>query len=71
MSIKEKAISLGFADAAFESRSGFIRSCWRYSGDNVIYEFEIPEGVTAFVKLPSGKNEKLGGGKYVFTEKTI
>jgi alpha-L-rhamnosidase len=59
---------LGFADTSYESRSGLIRSYWYYKGDTVHYEFEIPEGVTAYVTLPSGKKETLTGGKFLFAE---
>lgn len=59
---------LGFADASIESRNGFIRSHWYYKGDTVYYEFEIPQGVTAHLRLPSGHTEELGGGIYHFAE---
>lgn len=59
---------LGFCDASIESRSGFIRSYWYYKNDTVYYEFEIPEGVTAYLTLPSGYRETLNGGKYIFTD---
>ncbi len=59
---------LGFADASIESRNGFIRSYWYYKGDKVYYEFEIPQGVTAHLRLPSGYTEELNGGIYHFAE---
>ena len=59
---------LGFADNSIESRNGFIRSHWYYKGDTVYYEFEIPEGVTAHLRLPSGYTETLTGGNYHFAE---
>lgn len=60
---------LGFAEASFDSRSGNIRAYWYYKGDTVYYEFEIPEGVTAELKLPSGYTATLGAGAHYFTDK--
>ena len=60
--------SLGFADASIDSRNGKIRSYWYYKDEKVYYEFEIPEGVTAHLTLPSGRRETLCGGSYRFTE---
>ena len=59
---------LGFADTTFESRSGFIRSYWYYKGDTVYYEFTVPQGVTANLRLPSGYTAVLTGGTYHFAE---
>ena len=60
---------LGFADTSYESRSGLIRSYWCYKDDAIHYEFEVPQGVTAHIELPSGKREIVTGGKYLFAEK--
>ncbi len=57
---------LGFADASIDSRNGKIRARWYYKEDMVYYEFDIPEGVTATVILPSGKTSVLTGGRYLF-----
>ena len=43
---------LGFVKAEYPSASGLIKSGWRYDGDNWIWDFTIPEGVTAEVTLP-------------------
>ena len=59
---------LGFAEASIESRNGKITSIWKYSGDNVHYEFIIPEGVTAHIELPSGFKTTVGYGIHNFTE---
>ena len=59
---------LGFADASIDSRHGLIRSHWYYKGDTVYYEFEIPFGVTANLRLPSGYTETLTAGTYHFAE---
>jgi len=55
---------LGFAEAIFDSRHGKIRSFWRYEGDCIYYEFEIPEGTVAYIELPSGKMKTIYGGIY-------
>ena len=60
--------ALGFAKASIESRNGFILSHWYYKEDRVYYEFEIPKGVTAHLRLPSGRCETLTGGIYHFAE---
>jgi len=60
--------NLGFADTSIESRNGFIRSYWYYKGDTVYYEFTVPEGVTAYLRLPSGYTATLTGGIHHFAE---
>ena len=60
--------SLGFADASIDSRNGTIRSYWYYKGDSVYYEFDIPDGVTAHITLPSGYRTTLPFGSYRFGE---
>lgn len=59
---------LGFIDSSIEKRYGKIRSAWYYKGNAVYYEFEIPEGVTAQMLLPSGYTKKLTKGCYHFSE---
>ena len=59
---------LGFAKASIDSRSGRISSHWHYSGDLIHYEFEIPDGTTAYLTLPSGRTEVLTHGTHSFTE---
>lgn len=60
--------NLGFADASIETRNGKVRAHWYYKGDRVYYEFEIPEGVTAKITLPSGATKTVTGGAYHFAE---
>ena len=60
--------SLGFAESVWETRNGKIRSHWYYKGDQVYYEFEIPQGVTAKLRLPSGYEDTLCEGSYRFAE---
>ena len=55
---------LGHLDAQFKSLSGTIKSAWKYEGDQWVWTFTIPEGVTAFVTLPGeegdGKDYEAG-----------
>jgi hypothetical protein len=59
---------LGFAETVYQSRNGVIRSHWYYKGDTVYYEFDIPTGVTAKLRLPGGYTETLTEGSYRFAE---
>lgn len=59
---------LGWIDAGIESVSGKINVHWYYKGNTVYYEFDIPEGVKAYITLPSGYSTVLNGGKYHFAE---
>ena len=59
---------LGFAESVLETRQGRIRSHWYYKGDVVYYEFDIPQGTTAKLRLPSGICKTLGEGCYHFAE---
>ncbi len=59
---------LGYAKASIDSRCGRISTHWYYKGDTVYYEFDIPEGVTAYLTLPSGRATILKGGKHFFAE---
>lgn len=56
--------SLGWAKAAYDSPAGRIVSGWRYDGDVVTYEFEIPANLTADVTLPDGRKLTLVPGKH-------
>ncbi|MBE6553326.1 MAG: alfa-L-rhamnosidase [Ruminococcaceae bacterium] len=59
---------LGYAEGSIESRNGKIGVYWYYKGDRVYYEVEIPAGVTAALKLPSGYTATLTEGSYRFAE---
>ena len=56
--------ALGWAKAAYDSPAGRIVSGWRYDGDVVTYEFEIPANLTADVTLPDGRKLTLAPGKH-------
>ncbi len=57
---------LGYAKAEFKTKFGFIRSSWRYEGENVRYRFGIPEGTVATLTLPGKEPTVLTGGEYEF-----
>lgn len=59
---------LGFVQTSLETRHGCLRVHWYYKGDRVYYEFEIPAGVTAHLRLPSGYAADLPAGCYHFAE---
>jgi len=56
--------ALGWAKATYDSPAGRIVSGWRYNGDAVAYEFEIPANLTADVTLPDGRKFTLAPGKH-------
>lgn len=55
---------LGYAKASYQSPYGRIESGWKYDGDKVTYEFEIPSNTHAEVILPDGRREVLDSGRY-------
>ncbi len=54
---------IGYASGSIDTRQGRVSSSWRYIGDKVRYEFEIPQATTATLKL-DGKERILSGGHY-------
>ena len=54
---------LGFAKTRIETRSGIIRSEWKYTNDGVRYSFAIPEGTTADVTI-DGVTKSYTAGEY-------
>ena len=52
------------ARASYQSPLGKIVSGWRYEGDEVFYEIEIPSNTEAEVILPDGRIEILTAGSY-------
>ena len=58
---------ISHASASYDSPWGTISSSWKKTESGVIYEFAVPEGCKARLRLP-GKTEKiLKSGKYNFT----
>ena len=49
---------LGHLKAEYKSAAGLIKSAWRYKGDQWIWTFTIPKGVTASVTLPGETTSK-------------
>ena len=43
---------LGYCDAEYKSAAGLIKSCWKYEGDEWIWNFTVPEGSVASVTVP-------------------
>lgn len=60
--------ALGYARACYLSPCGKIVSGWRYEGDSVNYEIEIPAGVEALLVLPGEEARTLVAGTYHFTK---
>ncbi len=56
--------ALGFVNCSIDSVSGRIESNWYYKGDNVYFEFTVPEGAEAEITLPDGRRENVVGGTY-------
>lgn len=59
---------LGFLNVSLRTRSGMLRTCWYYKGDMVYYEFEVPAGAVAHLRLPSGCTTELTGGCWHFVD---
>lgn len=55
---------LKYAKAVYRSAVGKIVSGWRYEGEKVIYEIELPCNTEAEVILPDGRKETLCAGSY-------
>ena len=55
---------LGHAKAEYHSPNGKIVCGWKYDGEKVSYEIEIPSNMQAMVILPDGRSEVLEAGSY-------
>ena len=59
---------IGYASGSIETVCGKVSVSWRYIGDAVRYEIDIPEGTHAALKI-SGMDEKLlMGGSYTIVK---
>ena len=56
---------LGSMDCIYHSPLGTVRSAWRYEGEDVKYEIEVPCNVSARVQLPGREETVLTAGTYV------
>ena len=59
--------SLNFAEASYDSRSGLVKASWQRKNGNIIYNFELPAGVSADVKMFDGSFETFTSGSYSLT----
>ncbi len=57
---------LGYVKASLLTPHGLLRSEWRYEGDMVHYQIEIPQGVQAEITV-SGVTHKTNGGIFTLT----
>ena len=48
----------------YRSPAGEIVSGWKYEGDKLVYEVEIPANTEAEIILPDGRRECVTAGKY-------
>ena len=55
---------IGYASGSINTRNGRVCSSWRYVGDKVRYEFEIPENTIATIRIPGMPERVVKGGKY-------
>lgn len=60
---------LGFARCTLETASGRIESAWYYSDKKITFEFTVPTGAEAVIKLPNGFEETVTAGKYSYAIK--
>ena len=55
-----------WAKGWYDTPYGRIRSSWKRNGTKVEYEFTIPEGCTATLRIPGIPEQELGAGNYRF-----
>ena len=60
---------LCFAEGELETKFGKIRIKWYYENEDICYDIEIPEVVTAKITLPGEESSILKGGKYNLRQK--
>ncbi len=58
--------SLTWAEAAYMTRFGLIRSRWEIEGGRFIYTCTVPEGTAAHLVLPDGEAKTLSAGQHRF-----
>lgn len=56
---------LDFVRGSLKTSFGTISSAWHHEGDKTVYEFTVPDGVRATVRLP-GIEKEVGAGEYRF-----
>ena len=56
---------VGFVKASYRTPQGVIRSEWKYEANgDWVWTYEIPEGTTAHVRLPDGRESDEGAGRH-------
>ena len=58
---------LGYVCAEYQSPFGNIVSEWKYDGDRIIFNVEIPANATAEIILPDGQRYEVGAGAYTYS----
>lgn len=58
---------LGYARAVYDSPLGKIFSGWRYEGEQLLLEVEIPTNATAKIVLPDGTEKRVHAGTHRFS----
>lgn len=56
--------SLDHVNADYQSRAGTVRSCWKRTGKQIEYHFEIPAGCRGLVRIPGRDAKEYRGGAY-------
>ena len=51
-----------------DTASGLYKVGWRYDGDRLRYQIEVPFDCTADIMLPCGRVEKVSAGSYAFDD---
>ncbi len=60
--------TLTHAEFIYQSLYGTVSSKWTKKAEQIIYEITIPCGCTAFISLPSGKQQNLAAGNHTLIE---
>ena len=58
--------SLTWAEGAYKTRYGMIRSGWKIENGSFIYHCTVPEGTTADLHLPDSSTHELHPGDYIY-----
>ena len=55
---------LAWAQGEFDSNAGKIHARWERIDDGIAFDFEVPAGATASVRMPDGTFQPFHGGKH-------
>ena len=56
---------LGWVKAQLETRHGLVKSAWRYEDGHVIYDFDVPQGATATIRI-AGETREVQAGHFQY-----